>query len=170
MIWGVMSPPKCQEVVVLICIDLSRLYFAVRALGVTVNYEALLDALESTGTGDVDIVGFTIADPGNLKQAKFIQRLEELGVEMKVYPVDSPPSFTPEIATVAAQYDGDDILIVSGDAHLMRVFQLLREDGKSPRLCFFSDKLDPSWTPRIFSGEVNFFDLSDPTVRRAITA
>lgn len=153
----------------LICIDLSRLYFAVRSLGVSIDYEALLDMLEERAEGDVDVIGFTIADPGNTNQAKFIQKLEELGMEVKVYPTDTAPSFTPEIAAEAARYDMDDVTVVSNDSGLIRVFDLLKEDGKRPSLCFFSDRLDSAWNPRIISGEVPFVDLSDPSIRKIIS-
>jgi hypothetical protein len=153
----------------LICIDLSRLYFAVRSLNVSIDYEALLDLLEQRASGDVDVVGFTIADPGNAKQAKFIERLNDMDVEVKCYPADSNPSFTPEIAAEAARYDMDDVLVVSNDQNLIRVFDLLKEGGKRPQLCFFSDRLDSAWNPLIISGEVPFVDLSDPAVRRVIS-
>lgn len=153
----------------LICIDLSRLYFAVRSLNIAIDYEALLNLLEERAVGDIDIVGFTIADPGNTNQAKFIQKLEDLDVEVKVYPADTTPSFTPEISAEAARYEMDDVIVVSNDAGLIRVFDLLKEDGKRPTLCFFSDRLDPAWNPRIISGEVPFIDLSDPSIRKVIT-
>lgn len=153
----------------LICIDLSRLYFAIRSLNIAIDYEALLDLLEERSSGDVDIVGFTIADPGNAKQAKFLERLNDMDVNVKVYPADSSPSFTPEISAEAARYDMDDVLVVSNDAGLIRVFDLLKEDGKRPSLCFFSDRLDPAWNPLIISGEVPFIDLSDPAIRKVIT-
>lgn len=153
----------------LICIDLSRLYFAIRSLNISIDYEALLDLLEERSSGDVDIVGFTIADPGNAKQAKFLERLNEMDVNVKVYPADSSPSFTPEISAEIARYEMDDVMVVSNDASLIRVFDLIKEDGKRPSLCFFSDRLDPAWNPLIISGEVPFIDLSDPGVRKAIT-
>lgn len=153
----------------LVCIDLSRLYFAIRSLGVAVDYEALLNVFEEKATDEVEFVGFTTADPGNAKQAKFIERLNEMYVDVKVYPADSSPSFTAEIATEAALHGTKDVLIVSNDAEFLRVFDLLREGGKNPELCFFSDRLDAAWNPHIISGSIPFTDLSDPKIRKAIT-
>jgi hypothetical protein len=153
----------------LICIDLSRLYFAVRSLNILLDYEALLDVLEERFSDEVEIIGFTTADPGNTKQAKFIERLTEMDVLVKVYPADSQPSFTAEIAVEVARHDMMDVLVVSNDAGFLRVFDLLREGGKRPGLCFFSDRLDVAWNPAIISGAIPFTDLSDPMIRKSIT-
>lgn len=153
----------------LVCIDLSRLYFAIRSLGVAVDYEALLNVLEERASDEVEIVGYTTADPGNVKQAKFLERLAEMDVNVRIYPADSQPSFTAEIATEAALHEMKDVLIVSNDSEFLRVFELLREGGKRPELCFFSDRLDAAWNPHVISGSVPFTDLSDPKIRKAIT-
>lgn len=155
----------------LICLDLSRLYFAARSLSVVLNYEALLDHLESLVDGEdvVDVIGFTVADPGNPKQTKFLERLRDLDVDVRTYPVGSEPSFTPEITAEVAKYEGHRAIVVSNDDAFLRVHELLQQDGKQVRMCFFSDRIDSSWNPRLIRGDIQFIDLSDPEVRKVIT-
>jgi len=144
----------------LICLDLSRLYFALRDLRVQVDYAELLNLLRQQATGDVDILGFTVADRSNERQMYFLNNLTRMGVDVKIWDAASPPSFTAEIATYAGMYVGDHILVVSGDAGLIRVFDILKEDDHRVQLSFFSEKLDPAWVPLILSGKVDFIDLS----------
>lgn len=155
----------------MICIDLSRLYFAIRDLNVTINYEKLLKVLVETCKGDnVGVEAFTKADPKNVNQSKFLKRLEGLGFKLHVYDVgSSTDSFSAEIATVAALSGEKDITILSNDQALMGVFKLLEGADKNVTLCFFSEKLEKGWTPKILCGDVQFLDLSNPEVRKSIT-
>ena len=155
----------------MICIDLSRLYFAIRDLNVTINYEKLLKVLLETCEGETNVVeAFTKADPKNVNQSKFLKRLEGLGFKLHVYDVgNSTDSFSAEIATIAALSGDKDITILSNDQALMGVFKLLEEHDKNVTLCFFSEKLEKGWTPKILCGDVQFLDLSNPEVRKSIT-
>tara|TARA_B100000131_G_scaffold221323_1_gene212836 strand:- start:25027 stop:25533 length:507 start_codon:yes stop_codon:yes gene_type:complete len=167
----------------LVCIDLSSLYFAIRGLNITVNYEKLVGWLKTTAfselfeSGDnpstsiVDIQAFTIADPKNQSQSKFLTRLGELGVGLNVYDFNTKPNFSVELGVVAAMSSHEKIVIMSNDSALLRSFDLLKDrGGKDVALCFFSEKLDGSWTPKILSNEVKFLDLSNPKTRSAISS
>lgn len=155
----------------LICLDLSRLYFAARSLSVVLNYEALLDHLESLVDDEdvVDVVGFTVADPGNAKQTKFLERLRGLDVDVRSYPVGSAPSFTPEIVAEVARYPGRRVIVVSNDDAFLRAHELLQVEGKQVQMSFFSDRISSEWNPRLLRGDISFIDLSDPEVRKFIT-
>ena len=160
----------------MICMDLSRLYFAIRDLSVTINYEKLINILlenNNTSTGATScecIEAFTKADPKNKNQSKFLERLEGLGVKLHTYDAGtSANSFSTEMATVASLSKDKSILILSNDKSLIRVFDLLKENGREPTLCFFSEKLDKEWTPKILCGDTQFIDLSNPSIKKSIT-
>ena len=164
----------------LICIDLSALYFTIRKLGITVNYEKLTDWLssdcfESLYSGDtldkpVELHAFTVADPKNTSQTKFLDRLKALGYTLHVYSFTTKPCFSIEMAVLAALSDHDKQVFMTNDDSLMRSFSLLSAAGKDPALCFFSEALHGNWTPKILSREVRFTDLSDPTVRAKVSS
>jgi len=155
----------------MICMDLSRLYFAIRDLNITINYEKLINVLiENRDTKKETIEAFTKADPKNKNQSKFLERLEKLGITLRTYDVSTPTnSFSTEIATVAALSGDKSITILSNDRSLIRVFDILKEKGVNPTLCFFSEKLDKEWTPKILCGDTEFMDLSNPSIRETIT-
>jgi len=153
----------------MICIDLSRLYFAIRDLNVTINYEKLLNVLKEK-TGCTEVEAFTKADPKNINQGKFLKRLEALGYNLHIYDVGTQTdSFSAEISAMAALAEGDAVTILSNDQALLGVFNLLEGRGKNLTLCFFSEKLEKSWTPKILCGDIKFIDLSNPETRKAIT-
>ena len=115
----------------LICIDLSKVYFALRDLGITIDYEELLKVIKEkvdTGGNDVQLEGFTVADSRNVGQARFLGKLTEMGIKLHVYPHDSgPPNFSSEISTTAALSEHEEIVFVSNDSTLIRVFGILRD-------------------------------------------
>tara|TARA_B000000460_G_scaffold242477_1_gene210220 strand:- start:2769 stop:3242 length:474 start_codon:yes stop_codon:yes gene_type:complete len=154
--------------------DLSRLYFAIRDLNVTINYEKLINVLLKSCEGENPsgeiLEAFTKADPKNKNQSKFLERLEKLGINLRVYDASIPVnSFSTEMATIAALSRDKSVTILSNDRSLIRVFDILEEKGISPTLCFFSEKLDKEWTPKILCGDTKFMDLSNPTIRKTIT-
>ena len=153
----------------LICIDLSALYFAIRDLSITINYEKLVSELKSTFDEKAEIHCFTIANEKNVSQQKFLARLEQLGVELHVYPSNTPPNFTTEICTWVAISGKDEAIILSNDSGLIRTFDMLKNVGKKITLSFFSEKLQGPWTPRVLSGEIEFFDLSAPEIKSKIS-
>ena len=153
----------------MICIDLSRLYFAIRELNVTVNYEKLITVLLGENKAQ-KIEAFTKADPKNANQSKFLKRLEDLGFNLHVYDVAKQSgSFSAEISALAALAKGEKVTILSNDQALLGVFSLLKERGVDLPLCFFSEKLEKGWTPKILCGDVEFIDLSNPEIRKSIT-
>ena len=163
----------------LVCIDLSALYFTIRKLGITVNYEKLTSWLKSECSeklyGDnsseaVELHAFTVADPKNTSQTKFLDRLASLGFQMHVYSFTTKPCFSIEMAVTAALSDKEKQVFMTNDDALMRSFGLLKGAGKDPALCFFSEALHGNWTPKILSREVKFTDLSDPTVRSKVSS
>ena len=153
----------------LICIDLSALYFAIRDMGVTINYERFLNELRKTFGASSEIHCFTIANSKNVSQQKFLTKLGQLGVKLHVYPSNTPPNFTAEISTWCALSDKEEVVIVSNDQGLMRPFDILRLAGKKLTLSFFSEKIQGGWMPVVFSREVEFFDLSSPEVKARIS-
>jgi hypothetical protein len=147
----------------LIAIDLSRVYFAVRDLKLRLDYEKLFDLLVGdTPKEEVTIYAFTVANPDNKKQRKFLERLRELGVHVVTYSFKTRPSFSEELSAIAGEClsHGETVTLVSNDRALMRVFDLL--DAYAPRmtLCFFSDKLEAGWAQKILKEKTNFTDLS----------
>jgi len=153
----------------MICIDLSRLYFAIRDLNVTINYEKLLTVLKEK-TNSETVEAFTKADPKNVNQSKFLKRLEDLGYNLHVYDVTTQAdAFTAEISAMAALSEDKEITILSNDQALLGVFRLLEERGRSMTLCFFSEKLEKQWTPKVLCGDIKFIDLSNPDIRKDIT-
>ncbi len=153
----------------MICIDLSRLYFAIRDLNVTINYEKLLNVLLGENK-DQKVEAFTKADPKNTNQNKFLKRLEDLGYTLHTYDASAKTdAFSAEISAIAALSKDTDITILSNDQDLLGVFKLLEDSGRNVTLCFFSEKLEKGWTPKILCGDIKFIDLSNPDVRKSIT-
>lgn len=152
----------------LICIDLSALYFAIRDLSITINYESFLRELRAKFGPHSEIHCFTIAAPKNVSQQKFLQKLGQLGVKLHVYPSNTPPVFTAEICTWAALSGKDSVVFVTNDWNLIRSYDMLKNAGKDLTLSFFSEKLQGPWTPKVLSGEVKFYDLSSNEVRAKI--
>ena len=152
----------------LICIDLSAMYFAIRDLNITINYEKFLTELRSRFGEDAAIECFTIAKSTNVSQQKFLQKLETLGVNLHVYPSNTSPNFSNEICSWVGISKASDVLIISNDTGLIRPFQMFKQSGRNLTLSFFSEKLQGFWTPRILSGEVQFSDLSSDSIREKI--
>lgn len=152
----------------LICIDLSAMYFAIRDLSITINYEKFLKELRGIFGEDASIECFTIAKSTNVSQQKFLTKLETLGVTLHVYPPNTAPNFSNEICAWVGMSDKKDVLVISNDVGLIRPFQMFKQAGKNLTLSFFSEKLQGSWTPKILSGEVSFFDLSSEAVKDKI--
>lgn len=152
----------------MILIDLSRLYFAIRDLNVTINYEKLLSVLmEQSGSKTVE--AFTKADPKNINQSKFLKRLESLGYNLHIYDVSTTSdAFTAEISALASLSEDKDITILSNDFSLCGVFKILEERGRNVTLCFFSERLEKGWTPKVLCGDVKFIDLSNPEIKKSI--
>ena len=153
----------------LICIDLSAMYFAIRDLNITVNYEKFLTELRGQFGSDAQIDCFTIAKSTNTSQQKFLQKLESLGVNLFVYSSKTPPNFSNEICARVGMSDQENVLIISNDTGLIRPFSMFKDAGKSVTLSFFSEKLQGAWTPKILSGSIEFFDLSSEAVRDKIS-
>ncbi len=163
----------------LVCIDLSALYFTIRKLGITVNYEKLTswindhceEKLFGVNSGEkVELHAFTVADPKNTSQTKFLERLKALGYNLHVYSFTTKPCFSIEMAVTAALSEKNRTVFMTNDDALMRSFGLLAEAGKNPALCFFSEALHGNWTPKILSREVRFTDLSDPAVKAKVSS
>ena len=164
----------------LVCVDLSSLYFTIRKLGITVNYDKLANWLsseagnalfgEDESRGAVELHAFTVADSKNTSQTKFLDKLASLGFNMHVYNFTTKPNFSVEMAVLAALSEKKEVLFLTNDEALLRPFDILEEAGKSPALCFFSEALHGSWTPLILSREVRFSDLSAPSVRSVISS
>lgn len=163
----------------LVCIDLSALYFTIRKLGITVNYEKLTAWIKSQceerlfgegSEGTIELHAFTVADAKNTSQTKFLERLKALGYELHVYSFTTKPCFSIEMAVSAALSDKKRVVFMTNDDALMRSFGLLESSGKEPALCFFSEALHGNWTPKILSREVRFTDLSDPAVKSKVSS
>ena len=163
----------------LVCIDLSALYFTIRKLGITVNYEKLTSWVMAhceerlfgdSGKENIELHAFTVADPKNTSQTKFLERLRTLGYDLHVYSFTTKPCFSIEMAVSAALSDKKRVVFMTNDDALMRSFELLTEAGKEPGLCFFSEALHGNWTPKILSREVRFADLSDPSVKSQVSS
>lgn len=152
----------------LICIDLSAMYFAIRDLSITINYEKFLGELRDLFGKDASIQCFTIAKSTNVSQQKFLKKLESLGVNLHVYPPNTTPNFSNEICAWVGMSDKSDVLIISNDTGLIRPFEIFKASGKNLTLSFFSEKLQGSWTPKILSGDVKFFDLSSDLMKDKI--
>ena len=163
----------------LVCIDLSALYFTIRKLGITVNYEKLTAWLTSecekslygSASGeDIELHAFTVADPKNTSQTKFLDRLRSLGYSLNVYNFTTKPCFSIEMAVSAALSEKKRVVFMTNDDALMRSFGLLANSEKEPSLCFFSEALHGNWTPKILSREILFTDLSASSVKSTITS
>jgi hypothetical protein len=156
----------------LVCVDLSSLYFAIREINITVNYESLIEWLRSQSDSEdaVEIHAFSIADPKNQSQTKFLKRLEGLGVTLHIYDFNTKPNFSVELGVWAALSDHEKVMIISNDSALLRAFSILEKGGKKMSLSFFSEKLNGNWTPKILSGEISFLDLSSPETRAKISS
>ena len=136
-------------------------------MNTSVDYEKLFELFREKHK-NIRIEGFTIADKKNINQNKFLVKLMELGVSLHIYDCDTQPSFTAEISTAVALSEEKEVMVVSNDPSLIRVFDMLEAKGKNPSLCFFSEKLEGSWMPTIIRGGANFFDLSNPKVKQRI--
>ena len=153
----------------LICIDLSALYFSIRDMGVTINYDRFLNELRNNFGKNAEIHAFTIANSKNVSQQKFLSKLGQLGVKLHVYPSNQPSNFSAEICTWAALSGKKHVVIVSNDASLIRPFQMLKVSGIHTSLSFFSERIQGEWMPLIFSREVEFLDLSAPEIKESIS-
>jgi uncharacterized LabA/DUF88 family protein len=153
----------------LIVIDLSSLYFSIRDLNITLNYEKLITYFKDQFGEETELHAFTVADSQNTSQTRFLEKLKGLGVELHIYGFDTPSKFSTEIMTWGALSDKEEVVLVSGDGDLIRSFELMKGAGRSMSLCFFSEKLAPSWNPRVIAGDVKFIDLSNPEIRKVIT-
>jgi hypothetical protein len=165
----------------LVGIDLSALYFAIRDLNITINYDRLINWLkgeafkhlcsaEAMATEVIDIHAFTIADSKNQSQSKFLERLTSLGVSLHVYSFNTKPNFSVELGVLTALSEHEKVILLTNDEALMRSFSILEESGKDISLCFFSEKLHGAWTPKVLSGEIKFLDLSNPKTKAAISS
>ena len=96
----------------LICIDLSAMYFAIRDLSITINYEKFLSELRSQFGKDAQIECFTIAKSTNVSQQKFLDKLKSLGVNLHVYPSSTPANFSNEICAWVGMSGAEDVLII----------------------------------------------------------
>lgn len=163
----------------LVCIDLSALYFTIRKLGITVNYEKLTSWVKTqcearlfgeASEEEIELHAFTVADAKNTSQTKFLDRLKALGYDLHVYSFTTKPCFSIEMAVTAALSPKKRVVFMTNDDALMRSFGLLSGAGKEPGLCFFSEALHGNWTPKILSREVQFTDLSDPVVKAVVSS
>ena len=151
----------------IIIMDLSQLYFAIRNMGQTVNYRKMIE--EILRGREARKVAFTVFDPANEKQASFLDRLRKWGVDVRTFPSNTPSNFTPEMSVIAGSSPESEIILVTGDDKMIRPFRLLEASGKKVELVFFSERLSGGWNPLILSGQVNFFDLSNPDVKKRLT-
>ena len=151
----------------LIAVDLSRLYFAVRDLKLRLDYEKLFNLLiGDTPKEETTIHAFTVANTENKKQRKFLARLSELGVEVHIHDLKTRPSFSEELSALCLEQVAarkGPALLVSNDRSLIRVFDMFKEQyGPLMTLCFFSEKLEGRWASTILRDKTKFIDLSDP--------
>ena len=136
-------------------------------MGYTVNYRKMIE--EILRGREAKKIAFTVFDPTNEKQASFLGRLRKWGVDVKTFPSNTPSNFTPEMAAVAGGSSESEIILVTGDDKMIRPVRILEESGKKVELVFFSERLSGGWNPLILSGQVNFFDLSNPDVKKRLT-
>jgi hypothetical protein len=140
-----------------VLLDLSQLFFAARANKVVLNYAELLRRLQGPSRAS-HVTGFTVANPKNERQTRFIEMLRDLDVEVVAHPVRDSPDFTLELAMLAARSrDPEGLTYVSGDDLLQRTLPLL---NIPVTIAFFPDQMAPSWTPLILSKRVRFLDLT----------
>ena len=143
-------------------LDISQTFLAARANKVVLNYAKLLSGLQGS-CGPGKITGLTTFDPRNSKQTRFIEMLQDMGVEVLPYPAQRDPVFTIELAMLAAgSAASGEIVFVAGDSLLQRAIPLL----KSPvTIAFFPSHMDSSWLPLFAAGKVRFVDLNSPAWR-----
>tara|TARA_B100000886_G_scaffold305501_1_gene237269 strand:- start:157 stop:624 length:468 start_codon:yes stop_codon:yes gene_type:complete len=153
----------------LICIDLSALYFAIRDLSVTINYELLLKQLRKDFGDSCSVHAFTIANSKNVSQSKFLAKLQQLGVNLHVYPQTQNPNFTAEICTWLALSPVKSAIVISNDQAFIRPFEILEGAGKDLTLSFFSEKLHGQWISRVIANSVKFYDLSADGIKESIS-
>jgi hypothetical protein len=145
-----------------VLLDLSQLFFAARANKVVLNYAELLRRLQGPDRAS-HVTGFTVTDPKNARQARFLEMLRDLDVEVVAHPVRDNPDFTLELAMLASRStDPEGITYVSGDDLLQRTLPLLHFPVT---IAFFPAQMAPSWTPLILSERVRFIDLTTKQTR-----
>jgi len=152
----------------MVLIDLSRLYFAVRDLRLSLNYARLLH--EITENMEEPVIAFTVSSAKNTQQVKFLNKLRGYGVDLIECEFNTPSNFSIEIIAAAAIAEDQFITVVSNDGALVRPFNILRAHGKCMKLCFFSERLDGVWMPLILNGNIPLIDLSEKELKARITA
>jgi len=152
--------------------DLTKLYFAVKDLRLRVDYKSLIEFVKEeypeVDEEDIKFEAYTLYNPQNNGQVKFIERLEAMGVSVTKNTFDKSANFSIDIAARAASNRDKQILVISNDPDLARLFSILRGTEKEPTLCFFSERLGNTFYPDILSGDVDFIDLSHPEVKNII--
>ena len=164
-----------------IVLDLTRLYFALRSLNRAIDYSELLMILRehvrslhprgnSYVAGSVQIIAFTMEGRKNLAQAKFLGNLEAQGVriyreEFEASNRDVSDGYSIEIAAMLGASLLDSrvprlAVVVSDCPRLIWPISLLKERGVKVTVAFFAEALAGKWIPRILSKEVDFLDLS----------
>ena len=155
----------------LVCIDLSRLYFILKKVRCSLDYSKFVNFLRSlSGDPNVQIVGFTIADKSNKRQTSFLRRLEGMGIKLHVYPTDTRPSFTMEMVAIAGLSPKQNVVFVTDDVALISVFEILQARGKNCGLAFFSTELSGRWIPHFLQGTYSLFDLGEEKTLAEISA
>lgn len=155
----------------LVCIDLSRLYLVLRKVRFSLDYSKFISFLRDLNkNGTVEIVGFTVADENNPRQTAFLKRLEGMGVKLHVYPFETRPNFTTEIAATAGLSAHEDVVVVSDDVSLISVFNILQERNRNCGLAFFSTELSGQWIPHFLQGNFSLFDLGTADTKSQIAA
>ena len=158
----------------MICIDLSRLFFALRSLKVDLNYEKAIQHIRVDPKERV--VGYTVSDKTNTAQTKFLKKLRELGVE--VHEIQAKElsndereniSFTSELLATWASTNGNNFTVVSDDPALARIIPILLGNKVTCRVAFFSEALSGPITTSVVSGEIDFIDFSNPAIKTKVT-
>jgi len=156
----------------LVLVDLTKLYFAVRDLRLHIDYGSLIefikDEYQDLNEEDIKFEAFTLYDPKNVGQIKFLENLESLGVAINKHKFGKKLNFSIDIAAKACANGHKHILVISNDQELTRLFSILKALKKEPALCFFSERLGGPWNPEILNGDVEFIDLSHPEVKNTI--
>ena len=157
----------------LVLIDLTKLYFAVKDLRVHVDYKSLVNFVkeeyEEVDEEDIRFEAYTMYNGNNVGQVKFIENLESLGMKVVRQPFGKNANFSIDIAARAMEEESKEILVISNDPDLSRLFPILRRGDKQPTLCFFSERLGEGFYPEIIAGDVEFIDLSHPEIKHQIT-
>lgn len=161
----------------MICIDLSRLFFALRSLKVDLNYEKAIQHIRADSKEQV--VGYTLSDKTNTAQTKFLKKLRDLGVE--VHEIQAKDlsndereniSFTSELLATWASTPPtvtNSFTIVSDDPALARIIPILLGNKVTCRVAFFSEALSGPLTTSVLSGDIDFIDFSNPAIKTKVT-